>query len=92
MNFDVIEKKNSINDNVESDSFKKQMENEFPKLFKGISCMDEEMSIKLHDGFILHTELIRRVPHAMQQALKDELDKMCKEKILHKVNIGKPIE
>ena len=33
--------------NVESDSFKNQIEHEFPELFKGIGCMDGEISIKL---------------------------------------------
>ena len=31
--------------NIESDSFKKQIENKFPELFKGISCMDGKISI-----------------------------------------------
>ena len=53
--------------------------------------MDGEISIKLCDGAIPHTELIRRIPHAMQQPLKDELDKLCKEKISHKVDISKPL-
>ena len=54
--------------------------------------MDREISIKLCDGAIPHNEPIRHVPHAMQQPLKDELDKLCKEKILHKVDISEPIE
>ena len=61
----------------ESESFKKAIETEFPDLFKGIGCMDGEMSIKLCDDAIPHTEPIRCVPHAMQQPLKDELDKLC---------------
>ena len=94
INFDVIDRENSIKvvHNIESDCFKKQIETEFPNLFKGIACMDREISIKLHDGAIPHTELIRRVPHAMQQPLKEELEKLFKERILHKVDINKPIE
>ena len=54
--------------------------------------MDGEISIKLCEGTIPHTEPIRHVPHAMQKPLKAELDKLCKEGILHKVDISKPIE
>ena len=54
--------------------------------------MEGEISIKLHDGAIPHTEPIRHVPHAMQQTLKDELDKLVKEGILHEVDISEPIE
>ena len=31
-------------------------------------------------------------PHAMQEPLKRELDKLVNEKILHKVGIAEPIE
>ena len=94
INFDVIEKGNLIKvvHNIESDCFKRQIKTEFPDLFKGIGCMEGEISIKLHDGTIPHTEPIRCVPHAMQQLLKDELDKLVKEVILHKVDISEPIE
>ena len=53
--------------------------------------MDGEISIKLCNGAIPHTEPIRHVPHAMQEPLKAKLDKLCKEGILHKVDISKPI-
>ena len=94
VNFDAIERENSIKvvHNIESDCFKKQIETEFPNLFKGIGCMDGEISIKLCDGAIPHTEPIRRVPHAMQQTLKEELEKLYKERSLHKVDISEPIE
>ena len=93
VNFDAIEWESSLKVvyNVKSDSFKKQMENEFPELFKGISCMDSEISIKLHDGAIPHTEPIRGVPHAMQEPLKAESEKLYKEGILHKVDIREPM-
>ena len=32
---------------ITSDSFRKQIESEYPQLFKGIGLMDGEMSIKL---------------------------------------------
>ena len=91
VNFDAIEKGNSIRviHNIDSDCFKRQIEKEFPDLFMG---MEGEISIKLHDGAVPHTEPIRRVSHAMQQPLKDELDKLVKEKILCKVDISEPIE
>ena len=54
--------------------------------------MDGETSIKLKEGAIPHVEPIRHVPHAMQELLKLELDKLCKEGILHKVDISEPIE
>ena len=54
--------------------------------------MDSEISIKLREGAIPHVEPIRCVPHAMQEPLKLELDKLCREGILHKVDISEPIE
>ena len=51
-----------------------------------------EISIKLKEGAIPHIEPIRCVPHAIQELLKMELDKLCKEGILHKVDISEPIE
>ena len=72
--------------------FKAKIESEFPELFKGIGCMDGEISIKLREGPIPHVEPIRHVPHAIQEPLKLELDKLCKEGILHKVDISEPIE
>ena len=54
--------------------------------------MDGEISIKLKSGAIPHVEQVRRVPHSMQEPLKNELDKLVKEKILHKVDISEPIE
>ena len=47
--------------------------------------MDGEISIKLCNGAIPCIEPIRRV-------VVGEVDKDCKEKFLHKVNIGEPIE
>ena len=64
VDFDAIDKENSIKvvHNIESESgcFKEQIETEFPDRFKGISYMDGVILIKLHDGAIPHTELIRR--------------------------------
>ena len=95
VNFDMIQNKmlrlvHSVN--IESELFKAKMESEYPELFKGIGCMDGEISIKLKEGAIPHVKPIRRVPHAMQELLKMELDKLCKEGILHKVDISEPIE
>ena len=59
-----------------SGKFKHEIETEYPVLFKGIGCMDGEISIKLKEGVIPHVEAIRRVPHAMQEPLKMELDKL----------------
>ena len=94
VNFDMIQSKTvKLVHNVSmSEVFKCQMESEFPELFQGIGCMDGEISIKLKEGTIPHAEPIRHVPHAMQDPLKAELDKLCKEKILHKVDISEPIE
>ena len=78
--------------NVMSVSFRKQIESEYPKLFKGIGVTDGKFSIKLKEGAIPHVELVRHVPHAMQEPLKKELDKLVNEKILHKVSISEPIE
>ena len=94
VNFDVIQSKmvKMVHNVSMSETFKCQMESEFPELFQGIGCMDGEISIKLKEGAIPHIELIKHVPHAMQDPLKAELDKLCKEKILHKVDISEPIE
>ena len=54
--------------------------------------MDGEISIKLKDGAIPHIEPVCRVPHAMQDAIKKELNKLVDEQILHKVDISKLIE
>ena len=94
VNFDVIQSKTirMVNNIGLSEVFKHEIETEYPELFKGIGCMDGEISIKLREGAVPHIELIRCVPHAMQEPLKMELDKLCKEGILHKVDISEPIE
>ena len=94
VNFDVIQSKTvKMVHNVSlSEVFKHEMELEYPELFKGIGCMDGEISIKLKEGAIPHVEPVRHVSHAMQDPLKAKLDKLCKEKILHKVDISEPIE
>ena len=58
-----IEKENSIkiihNVNQESDTLQKnKLRTEFSDLFQGIGCMDREISIKLCEGVIPHTEPI----------------------------------
>ena len=88
VNFDTV--KNV--DEVTGESFKQKIEREHPELFRGIGLMDGEISIKLKEGAIPHVEPIRRVPHAMQEPLKLELDKLVSEGILHKVDISEPIE
>ena len=94
VNFDVIQSKmvKMVHNISLSEVFKCEIESEYPELFKGIGCMDGEISIKLKEGAIPHVEPIRRVPHTMQEPLKMELDKLCKEGILHKVDISEPIE
>ena len=94
VNFDVIQSKSirMVNNISLSEVFKCEIETEYPELFKGIGYMDGEISIKLKEGAIPHVEPIRHVPHAMQEPLKMELDKLCKEGILHKVDISEPIE
>ena len=91
VNFDIVEKGVKVIHEVTDESFKRQIESEYPELFKGIGLMDGEISIKLKNGAIPHIEPIRRVTHAMQEPLKRELDKLVSEKILHKVDISKPI-
>ena len=94
VNFDVIQSKTvKLVHNVSmSEIFKCEIETEYPELFKGIGCMNGEISIKLRKGAIPHVEPIRHVPHAMQEPLKMELDKLCEEGILHKVDISEPIK
>ena len=94
VNFDVIQSKTirMVNNIGLSEVFKHEIETEYPELFKRISCMVGEISIKLREGAVPHVEPIRHVPHAMQEPLKMELDKLCKEGILHKVDISEPIE
>ena len=66
--------------NVTSDSFRKQIEAEFPELFKEIGLMDGEISIQLCDGAIPHVETIRCAPHAIQEILKGNLINYAKKK------------
>ena len=97
VNFDMIKDEkhikivNEVKDQKE-ETFRQTIEKEYPDLFKGIGLMDGEISIKLKDGAIPHVEPIRCVPHAMQEPLKKELDKLVSEGILHKVDISEPIE
>ena len=94
VNFDVIQSKTveMVHNIGLSEIFKHEIESEYPELFKGIGCMDGEISIKLKESAVPHVEPIRRVPHTMLEPLKMELDKLCKEGILHKVDISEPIE
>ena len=56
--------------------------------------MDGEIHIKLKESAVSHVHVkpIRWVPHAMQDPLEAELEKLCKEGILHKGDISEPIE
>ena len=93
VNFNMVRNEHvKIINEVTEESFKHSIEKEYPELFKGIGLMDGEISIKLKDGAIPHVEPIQRVPHAMQEPLKMELDKLVSEGILHKVDISEPIE
>ena len=96
VNFDMVqnEKHIKIVSEVrdEEETFRQTIEREYPDLFKSIGLMDGEISIKLKDGAVPHVEPIRGVPHAMQEPLKKELDKLVAEGILHKVDISEPIE
>ena len=93
VNFDMVKNEHvKIINEVSKELFKQSIEREYPELFKGIGLMDGEISIKLKDGAIPHIEPIQRVPHAMQEPLKVELDKLVKEGILHRVDISEPIE
>ena len=96
VNFDLVEEEKTkikiINEVKESQEFKRQIEEKYPELFKGIGLMKGEINIKLKDGAVPHIEPVRRVPHAMQEPLKNKLDKLVKEEILHKVDISELIE
>ena len=85
MNSDLVKEINGIHE-VNEESFKKQIEKEYGELFKGIGLMKSEISITLKKGAIPHVEPVRRVPHAIQEALKAELEKIVKEVILYKVD------
>ena len=93
-NLDEEEKiKIKIIDEVKgSQEFKNQIEEKYPELFKSIELMKGEINIKLKDSAVPHIDPVRRVPHVMQKPLKNELDKLVKEEILHKVDISEPIE
>ena len=93
VNFDMVKNEHvKIINEVTEESFKYSIEKEYPELFKGIGLMDGEISIKLKDGAVPHIEPIQRIPHAMQEPLKMDLDKLVSEGILHKVDISEPIE
>ena len=57
-----------------------QIKSEYPELFKDIGLMDGEISIKLRDGAIPYVKPVRCIPYAMQESLKNELDKLVNEK------------
>ena len=95
VNFDMVQNEKQVKiiaQVSDEESFKQEIEREYPDLFKGIGLMDREISIKLKDGAVPHVEPIRQVPHAMQEPPKKELDKLVAEGILHKVDISEPIE
>ena len=93
VNFDMVKNEHvKIINEVSEKSFRQNIEKEYPELFQGIGLMDGEISIKFKEGAIPHVEPVRRVPQAMQEWLKAELDKLVKEKILYKVDISEPIE
>ena len=93
VNFDVVRDEHvKIINEVKEEAFKQEIEKEYPGLFQGIDLMKGEINIKLKECAIPHVEPVRRVPQAMQELLKAELDKLVKEKILHKVDISEPIE
>ena len=83
VNFNLVEDEKTkikiIDEVKESQEFKNQIEQKYPELFKGIGLMKGEINIKLKDGAVPHIEPVRRVPHAMQEPLKNELDKLVKE-------------
>ena len=56
VNFDVIQSKTvkMVHNISLSEVFKHEMESEYPELFKGIGCMDGEISIKLKESAIPH--------------------------------------
>ena len=91
VNFDMIKGVKVVHE-VTQETFKHELEKEYSDLFKGIGLMKGGISIKLKDGAIPHIEPVRRVPHAMQEPLKAELDKPVNEKILHKGDISEPID
>ena len=78
VNFDMVQNERHVKiiSEVNEETFKQTIEKEYPDLFKGIGLMDGEISIKLKDGAVPHVEPIRHVPHAMQEPLKKELDKL----------------
>ena len=94
VNFDMVQNERHVKiiSEVNEEMFKWTIEKEYPDLFQGIGLMDGDISIKLKDGVVPHVEPIRRVPHAIQEPLKKELDKLVAEGILHKVDISEPIE
>ena len=59
VNFDVIQSKmvKMVHNISLSEVFKREIESEYPELFKGIGCMDGEISIKLKEGAILMLSL-----------------------------------
>ena len=62
----MVDRSVKVINKVTSESFKRQIESEYPKLFKGIGLRDGEISIKLKNGAIPHIAPVQRVPHAMQ--------------------------
>ena len=88
----MVDRSIKVINEVTSESSKRQIESQYPELFKGIGLMDTEINTKLKEAAIPHIEPVHRVSHAMQEPLKRELDKLVNEQILHKVDISEPIE
>ena len=75
VNFDTVRDVKIVQEitgNNEGQAFKEKIEKDYPQLFQGIGLMDGEISIKLKNGAIPHVEPVRRVPHSMQEPLKNE--------------------
>ena len=73
--------------NIEkSEDLKDQIMKEHPKLFTGLGCISEPYCIRVDETAQPVVHPARKVPATLRGKVKDELNRMVKEKVIAKVN------
>ena len=70
----------------ESEDLKDQIMKEHPKLFTGLGCISEPYRIRVDETAQPVVHPARKVPATLRGKVKDELNRMVKEKVIAKVN------
>ena len=78
-----------ISTKFEGDKVKQQIMNLYPDLFSSVGTIKNAMvHLDVKPGAILAVCSSRRVPHAVQPKLKEELDRMLKLEVIRKLDIN----